>query len=324
MNHVVCSCAYLKRKALTPRDRKNLSSVLSEDDFTVSEVGTEDLTVRFSQPGGDLRALGLENWKYHAPRDTMNSEGKALFCAISSRKSLDQLFCVRRSRDQTLSTKLFLRASQVQDRCRTVSETKESSQRLSVLRAPRDRKWGHPLRQLTSRRPPQLPSARPSSTRFRPIRPRIPPRMMSMRVYHLYLATGSTARKHFSHSIHPFCLRRALRRCPRHLSQSPLHQSDPALTITGPTREHVRSSLSNVCRATPRTRRVPQCAASWQSLDWRASAIYPSSSFVPAHVQRGVEVRSSLDRWARGSSQEFRNGQLGFLGPIFEPAMRFT
>jgi hypothetical protein len=62
MNHVVCSCAYLKRKALTPRDRKNLSSVLSEYDFTVSEVGTEDLTVRFSQPGGDLYALGL-GWK---------------------------------------------------------------------------------------------------------------------------------------------------------------------------------------------------------------------------------------------------------------------
>ena len=92
MNHAVCSCAYLKRKALTPRDRKNLSSVLSEHDFTVSEVGTEDLTVRFSQPGGDLRAPGLENWTYHAPRDTMNSEGKALVCAISSRKSLDQLF----------------------------------------------------------------------------------------------------------------------------------------------------------------------------------------------------------------------------------------
>ena len=83
---------FCKRKALTLRDRKNFSSVFSEDDFTVSEVGTEDLTVRFSQPGGDLRALGLENWKYHAPRDTMNSEGKALFCAISSRKSLDQLF----------------------------------------------------------------------------------------------------------------------------------------------------------------------------------------------------------------------------------------
>ena len=125
MDHVVCSCALLKRKALTPRDRKNLSSVLSEDDFTVSEVGTEDLTVRFSQPGGDLRALGLENWKYHAPRDTMNSEGKALFCAISSRKRMGQIFCICRSRDQTLPTKLFLRASPVQ--VRVVENEGESS-----------------------------------------------------------------------------------------------------------------------------------------------------------------------------------------------------
>ena len=56
MNHVVCSCALLKRKALTLRDRKNFSSVLSEDDFSLELHGQVVLTVRKVHAGGGIRS----------------------------------------------------------------------------------------------------------------------------------------------------------------------------------------------------------------------------------------------------------------------------